>query len=288
MGESRTGHGHGRGTRPCRGATGTGRIAQRQAELERPLCQPVRGFLRGALPDYRPPQEDDPPLSLADGTEPLTPLGSGTRKRIDVTVVDEILGLEIGVSLKGLNFRDEGSGNFDKNLTGRLYELGDEMRLVHEHLPHAFMAGVLLLPIEAAVDKSEPRPPLRPRRPEAARANRAARPRPRRTFRALRRGIRRPLRRRYRPRLRSRRRPLLRRRQRAASARTAPRRRNALDAGGRLTDRRACPLRRDGGLGHGRARRVTVCRRGEKAPRDPLRTFGSLQVALPYHFDPPA
>ncbi|MBP7242046.1 hypothetical protein [Amaricoccus sp.] len=55
------------------------------------------------------------------------------------------------MSLKGLNFRDEGSGNFDKNLTGRLYELGDEMRLVHEHLPHAFMAGVLLLPIEAAV-----------------------------------------------------------------------------------------------------------------------------------------
>lgn len=94
------------------------------------------------------------PLSLADGTEPLTPLGSGTRKRIDVTVVDEILGLEIGVSLKGLNFRDQGSGNFDKNLTGRLYELGDEMRLVHEHLPHAFMAGVLLLPIEAASDKT--------------------------------------------------------------------------------------------------------------------------------------
>lgn len=94
------------------------------------------------------------PLSLAEGTEPLTPLGSGTRKRIDVTVVDEILGLEVGVSLKGLNFRDEGNGNFDKNLTGRLYELGDEMRLVHEHLPHAFMAGVLLLPIEAAVDKS--------------------------------------------------------------------------------------------------------------------------------------
>ena len=93
------------------------------------------------------------PVSLTEGTEPLTPLGSGTRKRIDVTVVDEILGLEIGVSLKGLNFRTKG-GNFDKNLTGRLYELGDEMRLVHEHLPHAFMAGILLLPIEAALDKS--------------------------------------------------------------------------------------------------------------------------------------
>jgi hypothetical protein len=101
------------------------------------------------------PKKTIRPLSLEEGTEPLTPLGSGTRKRIDVTVVDEILGLEIGVSLKGLNFRDDKNGNFDKNLTGRLYELGDEMRLVHEHLPHAFMAGVLLLPIEAALDKTE-------------------------------------------------------------------------------------------------------------------------------------
>ncbi len=95
------------------------------------------------------------PLSLGHGTEPLTPLGSATRKRIDVTVVDKVLGLEIGVSLKGLNFRDENSGNFDKNLTGRLYELGDEMRLVHEHLPHAFMTGIFFLPLESASDKSD-------------------------------------------------------------------------------------------------------------------------------------
>lgn len=94
------------------------------------------------------------PQGLATGTEPLTPLGSGTSKRIDVTVVDPILGLEIGASLKGLNFRDASSGNFDKNLTGRLYELADEVRLVHEHLPHAFMVGVFFLPLESCMDKS--------------------------------------------------------------------------------------------------------------------------------------
>lgn len=93
------------------------------------------------------------PAGLESGTEPLTPLGAGTSKRIDVTVADAVLGLEIGFSLKGLNFQDGRSGNFDKNLTGRLYELGDEMRLVHEHLPHAFMAGVFFLPIEATEDK---------------------------------------------------------------------------------------------------------------------------------------
>jgi len=95
------------------------------------------------------------PSSLEHGTEPLTPLGSGTSKRIDVTVVDAVLGLEIGVSLKGLNFRDVVSENYDKNLTGRLYELADEVRLVHEHLPNAFMVGIFFLPLSSAVDKIE-------------------------------------------------------------------------------------------------------------------------------------
>lgn len=95
------------------------------------------------------------PEDLATGTEPLTPLGSGTKKRIDVTVVDDILGLEIGVSLKGYNFRDGRAKNYDKNLTGRLYELGDEMRLVHEHLPHAFMVAILFLPLGSTQDKTE-------------------------------------------------------------------------------------------------------------------------------------
>lgn len=94
------------------------------------------------------------PESLQGGTEPLTPLGAGTKKRIDVTVVDPILGLEIGFSLKGLNFRDTRSGNFDKNLTGRLYELGDETRLVHEHLPHAYMVALFFLPLESTSDKT--------------------------------------------------------------------------------------------------------------------------------------
>lgn len=94
------------------------------------------------------------PEDLSSGTEPLTPLGSGIKKRIDVTVTDPVLGLELGASLKGLNFRDRNSGNFDKNLTGRLYELGDEVRLVHDHLPRAFMTGVFFLPIDSTEDKA--------------------------------------------------------------------------------------------------------------------------------------
>jgi len=94
------------------------------------------------------------PRDLDSGTEPLTPLGSGEKKRIDVTVADAVLGLEIGVSLKGLNFKDGSSGNYDKNLTGRLYELSDEVRMVHTHLPHAFMVAVFFLPLAATADKA--------------------------------------------------------------------------------------------------------------------------------------
>jgi hypothetical protein len=95
------------------------------------------------------------PEAIDKGSEPLTPLSKKASKRIDVTVSDSMLGLEIGVSLKGLNFRDARSGNYDKNLTGRLYELGDEVRMVHEHLPHAFMVGVFFLPVDSVADKSE-------------------------------------------------------------------------------------------------------------------------------------
>lgn len=98
------------------------------------------------------------PVSLSDGTEPLTPLGAGVSKRIDVTVADAVLGLEVGISLKGLNFVDGSSGNYDKNLTGRMYELGDEVRVVHEHLPHAFMVGIFFLPLASCRDKTERAP----------------------------------------------------------------------------------------------------------------------------------
>jgi len=70
-------------------------------------------------------------------------------------VAGELVGLQLGASLKGLNFRDDESGNFDKNLTGRLYELADEMTTVHRHLPHAFMAGIFFMPIDSCFDKGQ-------------------------------------------------------------------------------------------------------------------------------------
>lgn len=93
------------------------------------------------------------PLADGSGQETFWPLGYRSGKRIDVVVAAELAGLQLGVSLKGLNFRDDEGGQYDKNLTGRLYELADEMTTVHRHLPRAVMAGVFFLPVEACFDK---------------------------------------------------------------------------------------------------------------------------------------
>ncbi len=94
------------------------------------------------------------PAVDGSGQETFWPLGYRSGKRIDVVVAGELSGLQLGVSLKGLNFRDDEGGNYDKNLTGRLYELADEMTTVHRHLPRATMAGVVFMPIEACNDKA--------------------------------------------------------------------------------------------------------------------------------------
>ena len=98
------------------------------------------------------------PDARGDGRESFTPLGHGQGKRIDVVAFTPLAGLQVGVSLKGLGFRDLRSGNYDKNLTGRLYELRDEVSVVHEHLPRATMVGVFFVPILGTEDKTAAAP----------------------------------------------------------------------------------------------------------------------------------
>lgn len=94
-------------------------------------------------------------LPNPDGTgqETFTPLGYSKGKRIDVVVTGPLVGLQVGLSLKALNFADDASGNHDKNLTGRLYELRDEVSTVHDHLPRAFMAAFFFVPVGGCLDK---------------------------------------------------------------------------------------------------------------------------------------
>src|SRR5439155_18805730 len=67
--------------------------------------------------------------------EPITSLLGGKSKKIDVVVSARTSGLQVGVSLKGMNFRDRKGLQFDKNLTGRTYELEDEVRFYTGHSP---------------------------------------------------------------------------------------------------------------------------------------------------------
>ena len=86
-------------------------------------------------------------------SEPPTYVAGQKRKRVDVVVSSLVSGLQVGISLKGMNFRDEGGWQFDKNLTGRTYELQDEVRLIHEYQPAAFLVAVYFLPLGATEDK---------------------------------------------------------------------------------------------------------------------------------------
>jgi hypothetical protein len=93
------------------------------------------------------------PREDGSGREALTFIAAGKKKRVDVIAATLASGLQMGMSLKGLNFRGP-KGNFDHNLTGRTYELQDEVGAIHEYQAAAFMVALYFLPIQAAWDKA--------------------------------------------------------------------------------------------------------------------------------------
>lgn len=110
--------------------------------------------LRQALADEGG-SEDLEVYPMAGGTSERTVvLGEGSRKRIDVAVVHRLGGLRIDLSMKGLNFKDRSSDHYDKNLTGRTYELEDEIRQVRRLQPACFVFALYWLPLPAASDKA--------------------------------------------------------------------------------------------------------------------------------------
>lgn len=89
-----------------------------------------------------------------EGTnEPPTFVAGGKKKKVDVIAASLVSGLQVGVSLKGMNFRDPRARNFDKNLTGRTYELQDELRVIHGYQAAAFIVALYFMPIASTSDK---------------------------------------------------------------------------------------------------------------------------------------
>jgi len=93
------------------------------------------------------------PLADGGGTESLTGVGGGGKKKVDVIASTLASGLQVAMSLKAENFPDS-DGAFGKNLKNRMYELQDEVRSIHEYQPRAYVVGVLYLPLETCADRS--------------------------------------------------------------------------------------------------------------------------------------
>ncbi len=98
------------------------------------------------------PAEDGP-------AEPLTFVAGEREKKVDVVVSSIVSGLQVGFSLKGMNFRDAKGLQFDKNLTGRTYELQDEVSVIHRYQPASFLVALYFMPLAATEDKKSARSP---------------------------------------------------------------------------------------------------------------------------------
>lgn len=94
-------------------------------------------------------------LPAADGTGRETRSMSGASrkfKKTDVRYATADTGLELLVSIKTLNFRDDSSGRYTKNMVRNDHELRAEAMDHHERFPFAVLVGVFFLPVDACDD----------------------------------------------------------------------------------------------------------------------------------------
>jgi hypothetical protein len=73
-------------------------------------------------------------------------------KKIDVNYSSSRSGLELAISVKTINFKDEGTGRYTKNTKRVDGELRAEAEDVHKRQPYAVVVAYLFLPVDAATD----------------------------------------------------------------------------------------------------------------------------------------
>jgi len=78
-------------------------------------------------------------------------------KNVDVTWSTEESGLLFSVSVKTINFADQKTGNYQKNLTNRRGDLLFESTTLHRRFPYAVLAGFVFLDRHAAKDQTAKR-----------------------------------------------------------------------------------------------------------------------------------
>jgi len=92
----------------------------------------------------------------ASGAERRMAGGLGP-KRVDVSWATEESGLLVAISVKTINFRDNRSGNYQKNLTNRRTDMLFESVTLHRRFPFAVLAGFLVFDQGAARDHTKTR-----------------------------------------------------------------------------------------------------------------------------------
>lgn len=110
--------------------------------LAQKIADGLRPKFRGILPDET-------------GAKHESRSGSASGpKKLDVNYSNPQIGLGLGVSIKTLNFRDEGTGRFTKNVKRLDGELRAEAQDYHVRQPFSVLAALVFMPDEAAFDSS--------------------------------------------------------------------------------------------------------------------------------------
>lgn len=108
-------------------------LAQKMADASRPK-------FRGILPDEH-------------GAKHESRSGSASGlKKLDVNYSNPQIGLGLGVSIKTVNFKDETTGRYTKNIKRLDGELRAEAQDYHVRQPFSVLAGLVFFPEEAAFD----------------------------------------------------------------------------------------------------------------------------------------
>lgn len=110
--------------------------------LAQKIADALRPKFRGILPDDQGAKHESRSASA-----------SGLKK-LDVNYSNPQLGLGLGVSIKTVNFKDETTNRYTKNIKRLDGELRAEAQDYHVRQPYAVLAGLIFFPEEAAHDSS--------------------------------------------------------------------------------------------------------------------------------------
>lgn len=100
-------------------------------------------------------------LPTADGLrQESRSMGAGGLKKLDVNYSTTEMGLGLGISIKTINFRDEKTRRYTKNVKRVDGELRAEAQDYHRRQPFAVLAALVFMPVDATIDGSNDRSSL--------------------------------------------------------------------------------------------------------------------------------